>query len=216
MDLTESIAPKSDQMDAVDLIAGARTFTITEVRKGPSAEQPFSFVLAEFPRPYRPNKTMRRIIVKAWNSDADYYAGKRFTLYHEPSVRWAGEEVGGIRISHMSDLPGNKPLKISLLVSNKKIETFTIQPLANAPTPQQPTDRTAAAITAFAALGITEDMLTEHIGTPRAQWDVTALLDLYKRVKAGELTAADFAPAVTVNTETGEIVDEPDDFDVRS
>lgn len=35
------------------------------------------------------------------------------------------------------------------------------------------------------------------------------------RASAQTVTAADFAPAVTVNTETGEIADEPDDFDVQ-
>jgi hypothetical protein len=33
-DMTESIAPKSDQLNAEDLLSGPRTFTIKEVRKG--------------------------------------------------------------------------------------------------------------------------------------------------------------------------------------
>jgi hypothetical protein len=67
MDLTDSIAPRSDQMNAEDLLTGPRTFTVTEVRKGSSAEQPVSIYLAEFPsdRPFKPSKTVRRILVSA-------------------------------------------------------------------------------------------------------------------------------------------------------
>ncbi|NKW66186.1 hypothetical protein GS937_19615, partial [Rhodococcus hoagii] len=39
MDLTESIAPKSDQLNAEDLLSGPRTVQIESVTKG-SAEQP--------------------------------------------------------------------------------------------------------------------------------------------------------------------------------
>jgi hypothetical protein len=66
MDMTDTIVPKSDQLNAEDLLTGPRTFTITEVRKG-SAEQPVDIHLAEFPgRPFKPSKTVRRILVSAW------------------------------------------------------------------------------------------------------------------------------------------------------
>jgi hypothetical protein len=39
MDISDTLAPNSDQLDAVDLIGGPRTFTITDVTKG-NAEQP--------------------------------------------------------------------------------------------------------------------------------------------------------------------------------
>jgi hypothetical protein len=136
LDLTESIAPKSDQLDAVDLISGPRTFTIERVTKG-NAEQPFNFHLAEFPRVWRPGKSMRRVIVAAWGPDATKYAGQRVTLYCDPSVQFGGEAVGGTRISHMSGI--DKPLKVPLLVKRGKSATFTVQPLtgpAPAPTPE--------------------------------------------------------------------------------
>jgi hypothetical protein len=134
LDLTESIAPKSDQLDAVDLISGPRTFTIERVTKG-NAEQPFNFHLAEFPRVWRPGKSMRRVIVAAWGPDATKYAGQRVTLYCDPSVQFGGEAVGGTRISHMSGI--DKPLKVPLLVKRGKSATFTVQPLTEpAPAPK--------------------------------------------------------------------------------
>lgn len=53
----------------------------------------------------------------------------------------------------------------------------------------------------------------------RRAFDVTGLPTLDERQPQSTdrqtVTAADFAPAVTVNTETGEIADEPGDFDVQ-
>jgi hypothetical protein len=132
MDLTESIAPRSDQLDAVDLLSGPRTFTIEKVSKH-NAEQPFNFHLAEFPRVWRPGKSMRRVIVAAWGPDATKYAGQRVTLYCDPSVQFGGDTVGGTRISHMSGI--DKPLKVPLLIKRGKSAMFTVQPLPDAPTP---------------------------------------------------------------------------------
>ena len=138
MDMTESIAPKSDQLDAVDLLSGPRTFTIEKVSAN-NPEQPFNFHLAEFPRVWRPGKSMRRVIVAAWGPDATKYAGQRVTLYCDSSVQFGGEAVGGSRISHMTGI--DKPLKVPLLVKRGKSAMFTVQPLVEpkqapkAPTP---------------------------------------------------------------------------------
>lgn len=129
LDMTESLAPKSDQLDAIDLISGPRTFTIEKVSRH-NIEQPFNFHLAEFPRVWRPGKSMRRIIAAAWGADASKYAGKRVTLYCDPSVQFGSDTVGGTRISHMSGL--DKPLKVPLLVKRGKSAMFTVQPLADA------------------------------------------------------------------------------------
>lgn len=126
MDLTESIAPRSDQVNADDLVGGPVTYTIREVRQG-AAEQPFDFMLIETDRAYRPSKTMRRLIVAAWGSDANAYAGRRLTLYREPSIKFGGATVGGIRISHMSHLP--KRLEEKFQTTRGKRETFTVDPL---------------------------------------------------------------------------------------
>jgi hypothetical protein len=127
MDLTESIAPRSDQVNADDLIAGPITYTVREVIQG-KAEQPFDFLLVETDRAYRPSKTMRRVIVNAWGPEASNYAGRRLTLYREPSITFGRERVGGIRISHMSHIDG--PREVMAQVTRGKREKFTVQPLA--------------------------------------------------------------------------------------
>ncbi|WP_208719972.1 hypothetical protein [Amycolatopsis circi] len=126
MDLTDSIAPTSDQLDAVDLLGGPRTFTIEKVSKG-NAEQPVNIKLTEFPRLWRPGKSMRRVLVACWGPDASTYVGRRVTLYCDPEVRFGGQAVGGTRISHLSGL--DKPRQVPLLVTRGKSAIFVVQPL---------------------------------------------------------------------------------------
>lgn len=134
MDLTQSIEPRSDQVNSDDLITGPITYTIREVVQG-KAEQPFDFLLVETERAYRPSKTMRRVIVNAWGADAANYAGRRLTLYREPSIKFGGQTVGGIRISHMSHI--DKRLEVMLQVTRGKRETFVVQPLAELTTAER-------------------------------------------------------------------------------
>jgi hypothetical protein len=126
LDLTESLAPKSDQLDAIELLSGPRTFTITKV-SAHNAEQPFNFHLAEFPRVWRPGLSMRRVIVAAWGSKAENYIGQRVTLYCDQTVKFGNDVTGGTRISHMSGI--DKPLSVPLLVKRGKSATFTVKPL---------------------------------------------------------------------------------------
>jgi hypothetical protein len=95
-----------------------------------NAEQPFNFHLAEFPRVWRPGKSMRRVLVAAWGADASTYAGNRVTLYCDPTVQFGNDTVGGTRISAMSGI--DKPLKVPLLVKRGKSAVFTVQPLPDA------------------------------------------------------------------------------------
>ena len=126
MNLTESIAPRSDQINADDLVGGPITYTIREVREG-VAESPFDFQLVETDRAYRPSKTMRRVIVAAWGPEAANYGGRRLTLYREPSIKFGGTTVGGIRVSHMSHI--DKRVEVMLQVTRGKREKFTVDPL---------------------------------------------------------------------------------------
>lgn len=127
MDLTASIAPKSDQINAEDLLTGPRTFTVEHVDAG-SVEQPVNVHLVEFPgRPYRPSKTMRRVLVSAWGKDAGVYAGRRLTLFRDPEVTFGRDKVGGLKISHLSHI--EKPLKLALTATRGKRALHVVDPL---------------------------------------------------------------------------------------
>ena len=133
MDLTASIEARSDQINADDLVTGPATYTVREVVTG-KAESPFDFMLVETDRAYRPSKTMRRVIVNAWGPEAANYAGRRLTLYREPTIQFGGKTVGGIRISAMSHI--EKRVEVMLQVTRGKREKFTVDPLpADIPAP---------------------------------------------------------------------------------
>ena len=135
MDMTSTIQPRSDQLNADDLLTGPMTVTITEVTQG-NAEQPVNVNTVETPgRPYKPSKSMRRVMVAAWGKDASAYAGRRLTLYCNPEIKFGGAKVGGIEISHMSDIDAD--LKVSLTATRGKKKLHTVKPLA-APAPYTP------------------------------------------------------------------------------
>lgn len=125
--MSQTITPKSDQLNAEDLLSGPRTVTITEVRHG-SAEQPVDIFLAEFDRPFRPSKTVRRILVTAWGANAAAYVGRRMTIYRDPAVKFGGMDVGGIRISHLSHI--DKRMMVALTVTRGKRAPYVVEPLA--------------------------------------------------------------------------------------
>lgn len=160
MDITETLAPNSDQLDAVDLLGGPRTFTIAKVSKNSSPDQPVNVTLAEFPRVWRPSKSMRRVLAAGWGVKGDQWVGRRVTLYCDPTVRFGGAEVGGTRISHMSDLPKGKPLSVPLIVSRGKSAIFKVQPLTEAPKQhQEPDAKPSDLLPVFKSVGI-EDKAT--------------------------------------------------------
>lgn len=133
MDISGTLAPKSDQQNYEDYISGPKTVTISGVSQG-SPDQPVNIELAEFPgRPFKPAKTVRRILVSAWGPDASQYVGRRMTLFGDASVKWAGEAVGGIRVSHLSHI--DKPVSVALTVTRGKRQKHTVQPLPDAPEP---------------------------------------------------------------------------------
>lgn len=151
MDLTESIIPKSDQVNADDLIGGAQTFTVREVKRG-NAEQPIDVMLVETERAYRPSKSMRRVLVAAWGKDSAVYAGRKLTLYRDPEVTFGRDKVGGIKISHLSHI--DAPMQIALTVTRGKRAPHTVQPLTEtAPASTEPTAEQVAACTDVAELG---------------------------------------------------------------
>lgn len=135
MNMLKAIEPRSDQMNAEDLLSGERTFTITDVKVHDSPEQPVSIWFAEFPqgRPFKPSKTVSRILVAAWGSDEAKYVGRRLTLYRDPEVTFGKDKVGGIRVKAMSHI--EKRFSVMLAATRGKRTPWVIEPLsADAPT----------------------------------------------------------------------------------
>lgn len=134
VDMSAHIIPKSDQLNADDLIAGPRTIVITGVRANSGGEQqPISIDFAgDDGKPYKPCKGMRRVMVFVWGADASKYTGRSMTLFRNPSVIFGGMQVGGIQISHLSHI--DAPMTMALTLNKSKRMPFTVQPLVVAAT----------------------------------------------------------------------------------
>lgn len=129
-DMSSVIVPKSDQINADDLIVGPMTITIREVQIRGGQEQPVSIYFDGNDKTYRPCKSMSRVLVQAWGPDAKVYVGRSLTLYRDPTVKWAGMEVGGIRISHMSHIDGK--LQMQLTATKGQRKPHIVMPLIDA------------------------------------------------------------------------------------
>ena len=126
-DMSFAIVPKSDQLNADDLITGPVNITITGVNLK-SGDQPVSInYVGDNGRPYKPCKSMCRVMVGVWGKHKEDYIGKSLTLYRDTTVRFGPQAVGGIRISHMSHI--DEPTTVMLTVTRAKRKPYTIQPL---------------------------------------------------------------------------------------
>jgi len=127
LDIADTVEPRSDQQNFDDYIAGARTVTVDHV-KVVGGDQPVELHLLEYPgRPYKPGKSMRRVLIKCWGPDSIVYVGRRITLYGDPKVKFGGQEVGGIRIAALSHI--DEPKEIHLTVTRGKRAPFVVQPI---------------------------------------------------------------------------------------
>lgn len=136
-DLSKTIEAKSDQLNADDLMAGPRTIEITKVSANQSSsEQPIAIgYKGDNGRTFYPCKTVRRLLVSVWGPNGNEYVGRSVTLYRDPTVKWGGMEVGGIRISHMSHI--DKPVTIALTATRGNKRPTTVQPLVIRDEPKQ-------------------------------------------------------------------------------
>lgn len=119
--------PRSDQINADDLVAGPQTFTIAGVGPG-KATQKYDIELVETPgRCWRPPLTMLRLLLKAWGEESSEWVGRRVTLFTDPNVTFGKDKVGGIRVSHLSHITGT--VSVSSQVTRGRRRPVTAEPL---------------------------------------------------------------------------------------
>lgn len=128
-DMTAVIVPKSDQISADTLISGDMVIHITGVKVTPGQEQPVSMTFEGSSLVYRPCKSMARVMVAAWGPDSATYVGRSLQLYRDPTVKWGGMEVGGIRIRAMTHMPGDRPMTMALTATKGQRKPYVVQPL---------------------------------------------------------------------------------------
>ena len=131
MDVSTAIIAKSDQMNAIDLLGGDLTVTIVDTKPG-SPDQPVNIITDAYgpSRPFKPSKTVLRDIVQAWGLESQVWIGRRLTLFNDPTVLWAGQAVGGIRVKAMSNI--DKAFEATHTITRGKSKKVMIQPLPDA------------------------------------------------------------------------------------
>ena len=140
-ELMAAIAPRSDQLNADDLVTGPITVRILDIRKVNDEKQPYHIDVEGYPgRPWKPCKTMLRLMAHVWSEEVDdkvtpdQWIGRRVTLFRDPEVKYGGGTVGGIRISHLSDIA--KPYYLKVTITRNSRKDVTIQPIQPEASPE--------------------------------------------------------------------------------
>lgn len=118
LDLRKTIVPKSDQLNFDDVAHGPIVVTVESVKGTSDEKQPVSIGIGKDRQPYKPCKTMRRVLISAWGDKAVDWIGRSMELFGDPTVKYGGVEVGGIRIGKLSHI--DKPLDLMLTATRGK------------------------------------------------------------------------------------------------
>jgi hypothetical protein len=175
-DMRAVIQPKSDQLNTDSLLGAPITITITNVAIRPGTEQPISIEYeGDNSKPFKPCKSMARVMVHCWGDDAKVYIGHSMRLYADPKVKWGGLEVGGIRISHMSHI--DRAMTLALTESKAKRQLFTVLPLVaekppenKKPTPKEIADGIVMRFNRAADIDAHNELLSDDIVSKQIAW----------------------------------------------
>jgi len=130
LDYGETLAAKSNQLNADDLAGGPVTVQITGARVRMSDEQPLSFRLSGGHCPWFPCLGMRRLLAEiAGSTSARPWVGKWITLYRDPDVIWAGKKSGGIRIRAIDADMLPRAGTYQVRISRNGYTPYTIEPI---------------------------------------------------------------------------------------
>ena len=150
-DISEAALAKSNQLNATDII-GCEPVLLIEgvklVREGGGQTVYVNYHGCNG-RPWRVSKGMVRVLMAGWGKESDNWIGKAVQVFMDPSVVYAGKEVGGIRIKAMSDINPNG-INTIVTISKTKREAFKVEYL-NMQRPTYPQDKFEQALPAMVA-----------------------------------------------------------------
>jgi hypothetical protein len=127
--LKKALEPKSDQLNADDLITESKTIKITKVSVNiaSQAQKIVIYFEGDNGKPWKPSKGMGRVMAQIWGGDPDLWVGEQATLYRNSDVIYAGEKVGGIQISHMTKISSR--MTILITTAKGKRSSIVIDPI---------------------------------------------------------------------------------------
>jgi hypothetical protein len=110
-DFGHTLLADSTQLNADDLIGGPIVVQITRVDVKPKGQakpkkgdQPVTIHITGGHKPYRPCLSLRRVFASVWGLGTGAWIGRTLVLFRDETVTFGDDPVGGIRVSHMSDL----------------------------------------------------------------------------------------------------------------
>lgn len=139
--LQQALAPKSDQLNADDLIAANKTIVISGVNINLGSEQKIIInYQGDNGKPWKPSKGMGRVLTEILGGDPDKWVGETVELFRNKEIRFGKEKCGGVQIAGMSAVRNLTTLLITTAKGKKS--SITIQPIASVG--NQPQQRTQA------------------------------------------------------------------------
>lgn len=125
-DIAHTLVAKSDQLNAVDIIGAEKLLTITKVDV--KENDVWVHYEGQAGRPWKTSLTGRRILAALWGTESSKWVGETVAVHCDPTVVYAGEEVGGIRPHAATGIETTQTIKLKEK-RGPKPKTFTIQPL---------------------------------------------------------------------------------------
>ena len=143
VDIAKACEPKSDQLNADDLINTTKTIKITGVKAGNAEQKIVVHYEGENGKPYKPCKSMIRVMRSLWGDTAAAWVGHSIALYNDPDVKYGGVKVGGIRISHATGI--EQAVVLALTATKGQRKPYQVKPLVVAPVVDDSAKKLAAA-----------------------------------------------------------------------
>lgn len=129
-----AIAANTDQLNAEDLVGSPLTGQIKRIkttRARKKGDQPVQVFLDSWQHPWKPCKTMVRLLVELWGKDPRSWVGQSVTLYAQDGVRDpTGGTTIGVRVSHAS-IPHQRTVHLTETRGRKR--AWQVRPLDIAP-----------------------------------------------------------------------------------
>jgi len=179
--LAQALAPRSDQLNADDLIVGNKVITITKVLVNLQSEQQKVVVhyVDDNGKPWKPSKSMGRVLAEILGGDFSKWEGEQIELFKNKEITFGKDKCGGIQIAAMS--AAKNPIKTMITTKRGVKSKITILPLLTAPqqTKKQARNPELAALAqalknasnfGMDALAKEEDLIPQKYRADMAEW----------------------------------------------
>ena len=161
-DVRGTLEAKSDQLNATDIMGIDLVIRIRAVVVGGGKEQPVVVYFdGDNNRPWKPSKGMRRVLAAGWGWESDNWIGKSVKLHFDASVKYAGKEVGGIRVKAMSDIDQRGMVVVEAINRQQRVPVNVAY--LDTRMPAYPFDKFASALPTMAAKMQSGEMTLQQI-----------------------------------------------------